>query len=153
MLIAAITTESGIYKFVLVLHNLCAIVGFGAVLLNGVYGAQAKKRGGPGGLAVTEANEFASKIGEYFIYAVFVLGMALVGMSDKAWKFSQTWVWLSVVLYIVGLGVAHGVLIPGQKRMIVLQRELVSAGGPASGAAPSGPPPQVAEMEAISKRL
>jgi hypothetical protein len=153
MLIAAITTQSGIYKFVLVLHILCAIVGFGAVLLNGVYGAQARKRPGPGGLAVTEANEAASKVGEYFIYAVFVLGMALVGMSDKAWKFDQAWLPISVVLYIIGLGVAHGVLIRGQKRMIVLQRELVSAPAPASGGAAAGPPPQVAEMEAISKRL
>jgi len=153
MVLATINTTSGIYKFVLVLHILCAIVGFGSVILNGVYGAQAKKRGGPGGLAVTEANEFVNKIGEYFIYAVFVLGMALLRMSDKAWKFSQTWVWLAVVLYIVGLGVAHGVMIRGQKRMIVLQRELVSAGAPGSGGAPSGPPPQVTEMEAIGKRL
>src|SRR4051812_45773313 len=153
MLIAAITTESGIYKFVLVLHILCAIVGFGAVLLNGVYGAQAKKRPGPGGLAVSEANEAASKIGEYFIYAVFVLGFALVGMSHKQWKFSQAWLPISVVLYIAGLGIAHGVLIRGQKRMIVLQQELVSAPAPGAAGAAGGPPPQVAEMDAISKRL
>ena len=30
--------NSGIYKLVLVLHILTAIVGFGAVLLNGIYG-------------------------------------------------------------------------------------------------------------------
>src|SRR4051794_41211049 len=153
MLIAAITTESGIYKFVLVLHILCAIVGFGAVLLNGIYAAQARKRPGPGGLAVTEANEAASKIGEYFIYAVFVLGFALVGMSDKQWKFSQAWLPISVVLYIAGLGIAHGVLIRGQKRMIVLQQELVSA--PAGGAAGAGggPPAPGGGMEGTSKRL
>src|SRR5438046_1304352 len=129
MLLAAINTSSGIYKFVLVLHILCAIVGFGSVMLNGIYSAQAKKRPGPGGLAVTEANEFVSTIGSYFIYAVFVLGLALVGMSDKAWKFSQSWVGIAMLLYIIALGVAHGVLIRGQKRMIVLQRELVSVPG------------------------
>src|SRR3954471_6532585 len=147
MLIAAITTASGIYKFVLVLHILCAIVGFGAVLLNGVYAAQAKKRSGPGGLAVTEANFAVSKIGEYFIYAVFVLGMALVGMSDKQWKFSQSWLPISVVLYIIALGIAHGVLIRGHKRMIVLQGELVSAPASPAGVASGGAPPQVAEMD------
>src|SRR5947199_7634693 len=113
MLLAAINTDSGVYKFVLVLHILCAIVGFGAVLLNGVYGAQAKKRGGPSGLAITEANEFVTKIGEYFIYAVFLLGFALVGMSDKQWKFDQAWLPISVGLYIVALGIAHGVLLRG----------------------------------------
>ena len=151
MLLAAAGITSGIYKFVLVLHILCAIVGFGAVLLNGVYGAQAKKRPGPGGLAVTEANEAASGVGEYFIYAVFVLGLVLVGLSDKAWKFSQGWLGAAMLLYLVGLGVAHGVLIPGQKRMIALQRELQAGPPPGGGAA--GPPPQVAEMEAIGKRL
>ena len=153
MLFATINSSSGIYKFVLVLHILCAIVGFGAVLLNGVYGAQAKQRGGPGGLAITEANYAVSKIGEYFIYAVFVLGFALVGMSDKQWKFSQAWLPIAVGLYIVALGIAHGVLIRGHKRMIVLQRELVSAPAPAGVGAAGGPPPQVAEMEAISKRM
>ena len=35
-----------------------------------------------------------------------------VGLSDPVWKFSQTWVWLAIVLYIVALGISHGVLFP-----------------------------------------
>ena len=68
--------------------------------------------------------------------------------SDEAWEFSQTWIWLSMVLYIVGIGVSHGVLLPAVKRMGVLMRELVDAGPPAAGA-PPGPPPQVAEIQAL----
>jgi hypothetical protein len=145
----------GPYKFVLILHIFCAIVGFGAVFLNGVYGAQMKKRRGPEALAIYEANFTVSKIGEYFIYAVFVLGLALVGMSsvngNSFFKFSQTWVWLAVVLYIVGIGLSHGVLWPAVKRMGVLMREMIAAGPPPAGAA--GPPPQAAEMEALGKRV
>ncbi len=44
---------SDAYKIVLVLHILCAIIGFGAVFLNGLYGAQAAKYKGPEGLAIT----------------------------------------------------------------------------------------------------
>jgi uncharacterized membrane protein len=140
------------YKIVLLLHILCAIVGFGTVFLNGLYGAQAKRRPGPGGLAIQEANLFVSKIAEYFIYAVFILGIGLVSMSDDAWKFSQTWIWLAMALYIVGIGVSHGVLFPNAKKMRDLAAEMVAAGPPPADA-PPGPPPQVAEMERRGKTL
>ena len=43
--------DDGLYGFLLFLHIVLAIFGFGAVVLNGLYGAEAKKRPGPGGLA------------------------------------------------------------------------------------------------------
>lgn len=144
-------TSTG-YKIVLLLHIVCAIVGFGGVILNGIYGAQAKKRPGPGGLAIQEANLFVSQIAEYFIYAVFVFGIGLVLMSDDAWKFSQTWVWLAIALYVVGIAVSHGILFPNAKKMRDLAAELVAAGPPPADA-PPGPPPQVAEMERRGKTL
>jgi len=147
--------DSGLYKICLILHILCAIVGFGAVFLNGLYGAQMKARmqaGRPAeALAIFEANEAVSRIGEYFIYAVFLFGFAILGLSDPVFKFSQTWVWLSVVLYIVAIGISHGVLMPTVKRMGVLMKELVDGGPPPAGAV--GPPPQAAEMAALGKKL
>jgi uncharacterized membrane protein len=140
------------YKIVLLLHILCAIVGFGTVILNGLYGREAKRRPGPGGLAISEANLFVSGVAEYFIYAVFVLGFALIGLSDKAWKFSQTWIWLAIVLYIVGIGISHAVLFPNARRMRDLAKEMVDAGPPPADA-PPGPPPQLAEMKQREKTL
>jgi uncharacterized membrane protein len=148
VLLLTITSNSNWYKVVLVLHILCAIVGFGAVYLNGIYGAEIRKRRGADAIAVYEANFRVSNIGQYFIYAVLLLGLALVGMSNKEWKFSQTWVWLSVVLFVVGLGLAHGVLRPAVKRMGVLMRE-VAAGPPAT----SGPPPQATDMASLGQRI
>ena len=52
--------------------------GSGAVMLNGIYAAQAQKRQGPPGRAVSEANFFVSNIGEYFIYLIPVFGILLV---------------------------------------------------------------------------
>src|SRR5205814_215079 len=94
----------------------------------------------------------STKVAEMAIYAVFVFGVVLVALSDKAWKFSQLWLGLAMGLYIIGLGVAHGVLARGTKRMIVLQQELTASPAGGSGAS-GGPPPQVAEMDAISQRL
>jgi hypothetical protein len=144
--------DSGLYRAVLVAHVLCAIVGFGAVMLNAIYGAESKKRPGPEGIAVFDANHRVSTIGEYFIYAVFVLGFTLVLLSDDVWEFSQTWVWLAMAVYIAALALSHLVMFPTLKRMRVLMGEL--AGGPPPGAAPpAGPPPQVAELESLGKRL
>jgi uncharacterized membrane protein len=100
------------YKIVFVLHLLSVIVGFGTVFLNGVYGAEAKKRKGPGGLAIGEANFHVSDIAEKVIYTVPIWGIALVLMSDKAWKFSQAWVGIALLLYIIGIAIAHAVMIP-----------------------------------------
>ena len=146
------TYRNGVYDFFLLLHILCAIIGFGAVFLNALYGQEIRKRPGPEGVAIFEANFRVSKIAEYFIYAVFVLGfvvLALAKVGDtKVFEFSQTWVWLSVVLYIVGIGVSHGVLMPSVKKMGNLMREMV-AGGPTVG----GPPPQVAQLQELGKRV
>jgi uncharacterized membrane protein len=139
------------YDLVLLLHILCSIIGFGAVFLNAIYGAQARARQGPEGLAIVQANFLVSKIGEYFIYAVFVLGFVLVLMSDDVWSFGDTWIWLSMALYAVGLTLSHGVLQPNVKRMMALMGELVSMGAPAPGA--TGPPPQVTELEERGKRV
>jgi hypothetical protein len=94
---------SDAYKIVLVLHILCAIVGFGAVFLNGIYGQQAKSRRGPEGLAISQANFLVSEVGTYFIYAVFLLGIVLVLIGDNVFDFGQTWIWLSMLLYLGAL--------------------------------------------------
>ena len=140
---------SDAYNIVKVLHILCAIVGFGAVTLNGLYGRQIKARGGAEAAAIGQAVYRVSTVGEYFIYAVFVLGIALVAMGNNLFDFGQTWVWLSMVLYITGLGLSHGVLRPRVRRMNALLVEL--AGSPGPGGA--GPPPQAVELDALAKQV
>ena len=146
MILGAVGDDS--YDLVLLLHILAAIIGFGAVFLNALYGAQVRARRGSEGLAILQANFLVSKVAEYFIYAVFVLGFVLVLMSDDVWSFGDTWVWLSMLLYIVGLGLSHGILQPSVRRMIALMEEMETAGPPAAG-----PPPQAAEMQEIGKRV
>jgi uncharacterized membrane protein len=138
------------YNVVKILHILCAIVGFGAVTLNGLYGAQAKARGGSEAAAIGQAVYRVSTVGEYFIYAVFVLGIGLVAMGDNLFDFGQTWVWLSMVLYIGGLGLSHGVLRPRVRRMNALMVELAASPGPGAGGEPG---PQAAELEALTKQV
>jgi hypothetical protein len=146
-MLALLESLSGFYKLWLLLHILSVIFGLGTVSLNGIYAAQAQQRPGPPGRAVVEANLFVSNVAEYIIYTVPIWGILLVLSSHDAIKFSQTWIWLSLLLYVIALGISHGVMFPGIKRIIALQKQMEQ--GPPVG----GPPPQVAELEAIGKKL
>jgi uncharacterized membrane protein len=141
------------YKLVFMLHIISIIVGFGGVILNGIYGSEAKKRKGAEGAAIGAANLHVTEIAEKVIMTVPVWGILLVILSDGAWKFSQAWVAIAIALFIVVMGFATGVQLKNQKRMSALANEMAMAGGPPPGAAAGGPPPQVVEMEALEKKL
>jgi uncharacterized membrane protein len=146
--------DSGIYRALLVLHILAAIVGFGGVMLNGLYGNEAKKRRGPEGLAITEATMFVTyRVAEIAVYLVFVFGVLLVVASDDTWSFGELWLSLSMGLYVIALGLSHGLVQPTVKRMRNLMAELVELGPPPPQGATSGPPPQAVELEQRSRTV
>lgn len=159
----AVGVDSELYRTVLFLHILAAIAGFGGVFWNALYASESRKRPGPGGKAITEASFAVGRIAEKLIYAVGVTGLILVVLSDGAWAWSDTWVWLSIVLFLGSTALSHAVMIPGQKRILALLGELEAmgpspaAGGPppaGDGAPPTGgPPQQVVEIQAIGKKL
>jgi len=133
--------NSGVYNVFLFLHVLAVIVGFGGVLLNGIYASRARRYDPSQALAVLEVNGFVStKVAEWFIIAAGVLGFGLVSLSDDVFSWGQTWVWLSILLYVVSLGVSHGLLLPRVRTMIATQAEL------ASGSAPSETTARVAAL-------
>ncbi|MEO8693312.1 MAG: DUF2269 family protein [Acidimicrobiales bacterium] len=137
--------NSGPYKVVLLLHILCAIVGLGGVMLNGIYAVASRKAVGQGALVLVRANAKATKIAELFIYAVPIFGFALIGMSDDGWGFDQTWVWLSVVLYAIALAIAVGLLLPSSR-----EYERVVAQIESTGAAPT--PQLEASLDGLLKK-
>jgi uncharacterized membrane protein len=158
--------DSGAYDTVMVLHVMCVIIGFGGVFLNGIYGAESKRRRGRDGLAVFEATERVGKIAEVFILAVPVFGIALILMSHSQWKFSQGWVVGALAIYAAALTLSFGFHLPNLRRMGGLMHELVTmseappavAGGAvpaddphAAAAMAGGPPPQVLELERRGK--
>jgi len=137
--------NSGVYNVFLFLHVLAVIVGFGGVLLNGLYASRARRYEPAQTLAVLEVNGFvSSRVAEWFILAAGILGFGLVSLSDGVFSWGQTWVWLSILLYVVSLGVSHGLLLPRVRTMIATQAGLVA--GTASADAP-------ARMEALGKQV
>lgn len=139
--------SSDLYRVLILLHIIVAILGFGGVLWNGVYAFQSMKRPGPEGRAISEANFNVASFAEYAIYAVPVTGVLAMWASDGIWSFGDLWIWLSLVLYAISLGVSHSVLIPGHRKINGLLLEM-EQGPPGAG----GPPPQVAQVQALGKR-
>ena len=110
-------------------------------------------RRGREGAAIGEAVDKGYKFAEWPIYAVPVLGILLVLLSDDVFKFSQVWISLSFLLYIVAIGLLHGVHLPTVRRINALLKELAGTGhGGRPDAGEGGPPPQVAELDQLGAK-
>jgi uncharacterized membrane protein len=132
--------DSGFYELVLVLHILAVIVGFGGMFIAGFYGNEARNRPGREGLAVAETTlKVTGMIPTVAVCAVPILGILLVLLSDDVWKFSEAWVSLSFLLYIVLMGLATGVQVPAIRKIVALRQG-------AEGA-------QSIEMQALGRRV
>lgn len=149
-------SDSGMYKVVLVLHLMAAIVGFGGMAVNGFYGAMAAARRNRDGAAIGEAVDKGYSFAEWPVYAVPILGILLVLMSeDEIFQFSQTWISLSLLLYIVAVGLLHGVQRPTVRRINALLKELAAGTGGTGGAGEGGgggAPTQVAELDKLGTK-
>ncbi|MGD9798841.1 MAG: hypothetical protein AB7H43_00995 [Acidimicrobiia bacterium] len=145
MLATLYPTDLG-YRLLLLGHLLCVIVGFGATFVLPLFGREAGKRGGPGGLALSEtATRVMDAVVTYPIYGAGAFGLALALAGDRM---DEAWVGIAIALYVVSVSFAGFVHTPNLRRMDALAHEL-AAGGGAPG--PGGPPPQVVELASRSK--
>jgi uncharacterized membrane protein len=135
------------YKILLFLHVACVIAGFGAVGWNALHAARARRDAG-GSVDPTEANGEIGRVAEFVIYAVFILGILVAATSRSVWKFSQGWLSASMALYIVAIGVLHGVVRRSQKEYRKLAASLASA-PPGGGSRP----PEVDRLDQLQQRI
>ncbi|HEX2048765.1 MAG TPA: DUF2269 family protein [Acidimicrobiales bacterium] len=114
---------SNLYDLVLVLHILAAIIGFGGTFIAGFYGAESARRPGGEGLAIAETTMKVTSLAPTMaVYTVPILGILLILLSDDVWQFSDAWISLSFLLYIVILVLALAVQVPNIRKMIELRK-------------------------------
>lgn len=110
--------SGSLYRLVLLLHILTVVVGFGSLISNAAYARLARERGGPEGLAISEANAaVTNRVGRGTFFAVPVFGILLVLLSDGTFGFEEPWVSLSFLLYIAAAVILLVVLIPTQRQV------------------------------------
>jgi hypothetical protein len=131
-----------VYKLFFLLHLVAVIVGFGTSFVYPVLRVRARS------LSRRDAhtlNHAALAIHNYLtmipIYAAGAFGIVLVLVSEEAWKFSQTWVSVAFLLFILAVALAVFLHLPNLKSMDKLEAELVAAEGSTEA------PKQVAEYE------
>lgn len=155
MVLASLTQTDNLYRFLVFLHVLAVIVGFGSTFVYPLLGNEAKKHPGLEAKGISNANLLAGqRLTEPAIYAAGALGVVLVFVGPFEWE--DPWVGLSLVLYVAALLFSLFVHQPNLKRMDALVNELAAMGPPPEGAAADGPPaggppPQVVEMEQRGK--
>lgn len=136
------------YRLLLLGHLLCVIIGFGSTFVYPFLGAQAAKRKGVEGAAISDAAEATGKIVTGpFIWGAGLFGFLLVitGYVD----FDALWVQIAITVFIVAMTFSYAVHLPNLHKLNALAQ--LMAAGPPPGAVTGGPPPQVAEMEARGK--
>lgn len=105
-------TGSAIYRIVLLLHIATAIVGFGGVIAHGAYNAKAFASKAGEAAILLKHTQSVTKIAHYALYALFLLGIVLIALSDSEISFAAPWVSASFVVWFAVIGVAHGMVRP-----------------------------------------
>ncbi len=105
-------TTSAIYRIILLLHILTAIVGFGGLIAHGAYNAKAFRSKAADAAVLLRTTASITNIAHYAIYALFVLGIVLISLSDSAIGFGEAWISASFVVVFAVVGLAHGMVRP-----------------------------------------
>jgi hypothetical protein len=129
LLAAAVRTPTGpAFTVVLVCHVAAALVALVALVAGAIAAAR----------ILTAKEDLPTSVRSYFspganwvgrvLYLVPVLGVALVGMSDGAYRYGDRWVGWGIGLWAVAAALAEAVVWPAERRV---RRTLAAADGPA----------------------
>jgi uncharacterized membrane protein len=107
-----------LYTILLMLHVLCAVVGFGTMVVTGVQAARARR--GPSASG-------SEGVRRYFrpgvnwagraLYGVPVFGFSLIGASHGAFRAGEGFVVIGLVLWLAATVLAEAVVWPGERRI------------------------------------
>lgn len=105
------------YKLVLLLHIIGVIVAVAPAVVHPILFAYEQRRAD--GDIVGLAGRVSSTARIYVIALIVsgVIGFGLISMSDDVIGWGDTWVWLSIVVWVALNGVVHGALLPAEKAL------------------------------------
>ena len=107
-----------LYSSLLLLHVLCAVVGFGTMVVTGLQAAGARRGpSAPGAEAVRRYFRPGVNWAGRALYGVPVFGFSLIGASDGAFHAGQGFVVVGLVLWLVAALLAEVVVWPGERRV------------------------------------
>jgi len=113
-----------LYSILVVVHVLCAVVGFGAVVLTGFQAARARRDpSAPGAEGVRRYFRPGTNWAGRVVYGVPVFGFAVIGASGGAWRPGDAFVVAGLVIWLASAALAETVAWPGERRIQSLVTE------------------------------
>jgi uncharacterized membrane protein len=113
-----------LYSILLVAHVLCAVVGFGAVVLTGLQAGRARRGpSGPGAEGVRRYFRTGTNWAGRAVYGVPVFGFAAIAASGGAWSAADGFVVIGLAMWLVSAALAEVVAWPGERRIQSLLAE------------------------------
>ena len=110
----------GVYNVLFFLHLLTAIFAIGPLAHASTTASRGVRHGDP---VAAAASARMIRIYSYVSLAVVVFGFGLMSMKDPdhpgqtVGAFSDTWIWLSVLLWVVAVALALGVVVPALEKV------------------------------------
>lgn len=107
------------FQILLALHLLFAVFAIGPLAHAATTASRGLRRADP---AATAASARMLRIYSYASVLVIIVGLGLMSLKDPdhsgshVGKFGQTWIWLSLVLWAVAMGLTLAVLAPALDR-------------------------------------
>lgn len=113
------------FRILLFLHVLGAAVGFGPTAAFGLLHNVGKKASGPGRRAVMEGiYAVSTKMATPFDVIQPITGVLLIfylGLNRTL--FSQEWLWISIILYVLMMNLVHGRAMPALVKILEIERK------------------------------
>ena len=139
------------YNLLVLLHIICAVAGFGAVVYRGFLLELARRRGAGG---AAEAGVLAvygqvSQFAEILIYGVVVFGLAALGEEGHSSDFAKAWVVAALVVYFVMVGLLHGMVRPAERDY----RRTMLALAQVPPVKPPARPPELDRLDGLYRRV
>ncbi|HXW79249.1 MAG TPA: hypothetical protein VEJ84_07100 [Acidimicrobiales bacterium] len=137
------------FNLFVLLHIICAVGGFGALIYRGWVLDLARRKGAPASAGVLSVYGQVSQVGEVLIYGLLIFGIAAITVNGNHTLFRKPWVVAAFVVYFVMLGVLHAIVRPAERRYRRALLELAQT----PPMAPPARPPQLAEMDRLYSRV
>jgi hypothetical protein len=125
------STAGDVFGVLVAAHVICAVVGFGALLLSGIYGFSNRRPAGPE--AIEEARRYFRSPGriELLVLPVPFLGLAALLVQPHGRGPGQLWDLAASAIWLVAAVVLFGVVRPAERSIRAALR--LGAATPASG--------------------
>jgi hypothetical protein len=133
----------------LLLHLVCVVGGFGGIVYRAFALEAARRKGEAATAGILDVYGQVSLIAEFLIYGALVFGVAAVATDHNNPAFHRPWLPVAVGLYVVMVGVLHGMVRPSEKHYRAVLLDLAQA----PAVAPPDRPPQLAELDRTYRRL